>query len=218
MSVAATESGYAGAGSGKRHEPAPAYPASSASSLFHPPLLLCPCLVAAAASPSLSGSPGSPCWALGALALSRLALCSLSRLSLPRAPPRLARSPPALPPRVPLLLLSLPPSAPPRLKNRRRPARFHRGGGMGNPAEIANRTRLPNRYRFSPAQTSTSYSHLRCAFPAQASSPWPSPGIHSRGIDLTSPLHAGCYAGPPPDVTAPPEMMARKLGKWSTVF
>ena len=113
--LAATESGASGAGSGKRHEPAPESPASSASSLLHFPLLLRSGVVAAAASPSLSGSPRSPCWPLGALALPRLALCPLSRLSLPRSPPRLARAPPALPRRVPLLLLSLPPSAPPRL-------------------------------------------------------------------------------------------------------
>jgi len=117
--LAATESGASGAGSGKRHEPAPESPASSASSLLHFPLLLRSGVVAAAASPSLSGSPRSPCWPLGSLALPGVAVSQLRRLagparsrgSLPPGAPR--------PPRLALLLAPLRPSLPAPHRNPR---------------------------------------------------------------------------------------------------
>mgnify|MGYP001352841783 CR=1 FL=1 len=117
--LAATESGASGAGSGKRHEPAPESPASSASSLFHPPLLLGSVLVAVASSPSRACSPPSPCWPLGALALPGVAVSQLRWLA---APARSRRSLPAgapRPPRLALLLAPLRPSIPAPHRNPR---------------------------------------------------------------------------------------------------
>ena len=150
--LAATESGASGAGSGKRHEPAPESPASSASSLLHFPLLLRSGLVAAAASPSLSGSPRSPCWPLGALALSGLAVSQLRRLagparsrgSLPPGAPR--------PPRLALLLAPLRPSVPAPHRN---PHATRQDGGQIDGSRSYAKTgkaRLQNRLDFCSDQ------------------------------------------------------------------